>query len=77
MSQDTNAAAYPNAPIASEKIVIDRKTFFLDLKENNRGRFLKITEDVSGRRDTIMLPAEAFQDFAEALTRLVEFEGKL
>lgn len=50
-------------PIASEKIVFMRKIFFLDLKENPRGRFLKITEDVAGRRDTIMLPATAFKDF--------------
>lgn len=64
-------------PIASEKIMIDRKIFFLDLKENQRGRFLKITEDLGGRRDTIMLPAGAFKDFAEALERLIEFEGKL
>ena len=64
-------------PIASEKIVNERKIFFLDLKENQRGRFLKITEDVGGRRDTIMLPAEAFKDFAEALVRLIEFEAKL
>lgn len=63
-----------NDPLASEKINVDRKIFFLDLKENNRGRFLKITEDVGGRRDTIMLPAEAFQDFADALLRLVEFD---
>lgn len=64
-------------PIATEKIVNDRKIFFLDLKENHRGRFLKITEDVGGRRDTIMVPAPAFKDFIEALERLVEFEGKL
>ena len=64
-------------PIASEKIVNERKIFFLDLKENQRGRFLKITEDVGGRRDTIMLPAPAFKDFTEALERLIEFEAKL
>ena len=64
-------------PLASEKVSIERKIFFLDLKENQRGRFLKITEDVGGRRDTIMLPAEAFRDFAEAFARLVEFERKL
>lgn len=64
-------------PIASEKITTERKIFFLDLKENQRGRFLKITEDVGGRRDTILLPVEAFRDFAEALERLIEFEGKL
>ena len=64
-------------PLASEKIAVERKIFFLDLKENNRGRFLKITEDVGGRRDTIMVPAEAFKDFAEAFARLIEFESKL
>lgn len=64
-------------PLASEKIAVERKIFFLDLKENQRGRFLKITEDVAGRRDTIMLPAAAFPEFVEALQRLIEFEAKL
>jgi hypothetical protein len=64
-------------PLASEKIQVDRKVFFLDLKENQRGRFLKITEDVSGRRDTIMLPASGFQDFIKALSRIVDIEQKL
>jgi hypothetical protein len=64
-------------PLASEKITSDRKIFFIDLKENNRGRYYKITEDVGGRRDTIILPAEAAQEFVEALSRLAEFETKL
>jgi PurA ssDNA and RNA-binding protein len=67
----------PNEPLASEKITMDRKVFFLDLKENTRGRFLKITEDVGGRRDTIMLPSGAFREFLEAFARIVDFEGKL
>jgi hypothetical protein len=64
-------------PLASEKILTERKRFFLDLKENQRGRFLKITEDVGGRRDNLMLPMEAAQEFLEAFTRLVEFEATL
>ncbi len=56
-----------NEPIHTEKIFTDRKVFFLDLKENERGRFLKITEDVRGRRDTIMIPAEVLDDFVKAL----------
>jgi hypothetical protein len=52
----------------TEKILADRKIFFLDLKENSRGRVVKITEDVSGNRDTIMVPAEILGDFIEALT---------
>ena len=64
-------------PLASERIQVERKIFFLDLKENERGRFLKITEDVSGRRDTIMLPASALQEFVEALSRIVDIEQGL
>ena len=73
----SNTAHRTDDPLASEKIQVDRKVFFLDLKENQRGRFLKITEDVSGRRDTIMLPASGFQEFVEALTRIVDIEQRL
>ena len=61
----------------SEKIVNDRKIFFLDLKENDRGRFVKITEDMRGRRDTIMLPMEAAQEFVEALKRCLETNAEM
>jgi len=52
----------------TEKILSDRKTFFLDLKQNARGMVVKITEDVSGNRDTIMVPAEVLGDFIAALS---------
>jgi len=51
----------------TEKILSDRKIFFLDLKENSRGRVVKITEDVGGNRDTIMVPSEILGDFIAAL----------
>lgn len=57
-------------PLHTEKLVTDRKIFFLDLKENDRGRVIKITEDVRGRRDTIMLPVEMLRDFIDALHRI-------
>lgn len=52
----------------TEKILADRKTFFLDLKQNARGMVVKITEDVGGNRDTIMVPAEILGDFIAALS---------
>ena len=51
----------------TEKILADRKVFFLDLKENARGKVVTITEDVAGNRDTIMVPAEILPDFIAAL----------
>ena len=64
-------------PLYSEKVFSDRKIFFMDLKENDRGRFVKITEDVPGRRDTIMLPIEALDEFLDALNRVADFEEEL
>jgi hypothetical protein len=52
----------------TEKILADRKTFYLDLKQNARGMVVKITEDVGGNRDTVMIPAEILGDFIAALT---------
>lgn len=51
----------------TEKILADRKVFYLDLKRNARGMVVKITEDVGGNRDTIMVPAEILADFIAAL----------
>jgi hypothetical protein len=67
----------PHEVLASEQVMADRKKFFLDLKENSRGRFFKITEDVGGRRDTIMLPIEHAQEFIDALQRLRDLEETL
>jgi PurA ssDNA and RNA-binding protein len=64
-----------NPPLHTEKIVTDRKIFFLDLKENDRGRVVKITEDVRGRRDTIMLPVDALREFIDALQRIDEAQN--
>ncbi len=66
-----------NQPLASEKLAIDRKVFYIDLKENDRGRYVKITEDVGGRRDTIMVPVAALKEFHELLGRILEFETTL
>ncbi len=56
-----------NGLLHTEKIIADRKTFYIDLKENARGMVVKITEDVGGNRDTIMVPAEILSDFIQAL----------
>jgi len=75
MSENENGnpgAGRRGAPLHTEKIVTERKTFFLDLKENDRGRFIKITEDVKGRRDTIMVPIEVLNDFMDSLENIVD-----
>ena len=58
--------------LKSDKIQIERKTFVFALKENPRGRFLRITEDVGGRRDTIIIPAPGLDDFKKLLDEMVK-----
>lgn len=65
----TTRAPHPEI-ISSETFAVERKTFRLDLKENPRGRFLKITEDLGGRREIILLPESGFEEFAAAFDRL-------
>lgn len=58
--------------IASEKIQIERKLFFFDLKENQRGILLRITEEVRGHRDTIIVPATGLKDVYDTLGRMIK-----
>ncbi len=55
----------------SEQVQIERKVFSFDLKENPRGRFLKVTEDVGGRRDAIIIPATGLDQIREILERAI------
>ncbi len=58
--------------LKTDKIQIERKTFIFTLKENPRGRFLRITEDVNGRRDNIIIPATGLDEFKRILDDMVK-----
>ena len=58
--------------LKTDKIQIERKTFVFALKENPRGRFVRITEDVGGRRDTIIVPASGLREFQRAFEEMVK-----
>ena len=63
--------------LKSERIQIERKTFVLTLKENPRGRFLRITEDVGGRRDTVIIPSTGLEDFKKLLDEMVKASNEI
>jgi hypothetical protein len=60
-----------DAGLFSEQVQIERKLFSFDLRENPRGRFLRITEDVGGRRDTIIIPSTGLDQVREILDRVI------
>ena len=63
--------------LRTEKIQVERKTFIFTLKENPRGRFLRITEDVGGRRDNIIVPAPGLEDFKRIVDEMVKASSEI
>jgi hypothetical protein len=58
--------------LRSDRIQVERKVFTVSLRENPRGRFLRITEDVAGRRDNIIIPAPGLEEFAKLLAEFAQ-----
>jgi len=58
--------------IRTERLSVERKNFVFALKENQRGRFVRITEEVAGRRDTIIIPASGLGEFRQVLEQMIE-----
>lgn len=57
--------------LTSDKLHIENKTLFVDLKENDGGKFLQIAELSNDRRSTVVVPASGLAVFLETLQKLV------
>jgi hypothetical protein len=55
---------------------VENKKFFFDLKENPKGKYLRITES-SGGRSSIVIPENGLRAFSEILMHFVEIEKKV
>lgn len=53
--------------IEARELQIERKHFHVEFRENERGKFLRITEEAHGRRNTIIVPSTGVEDFTSAI----------
>ena len=51
---------------------VERKQITFDLKDNLQGTFLRITEEVSGRRNMIIIPATGLEQFRDLLNEMIK-----
>ena len=58
--------------IAAKELQIERKHFYIEFRENDRGRFLRITEEAHGRRNTIIVPSTGLDDFSAMLDEVLD-----
>ena len=72
---DENSSSYANAyrqysrdtVLESRELQVERKFFRFEVRDNDRGRFLRITEENQGRRNTVIVPDSGFEEFARVL----------
>jgi len=57
--------------IASRELQVERKHFFIEFRENERGRFLRITEEAHGRRNTVIVPSTGLNEFNTAVDAVI------
>ena len=68
----------PDREIHSERFRTDRgKTFFFDVKENENGKFVKITESIplgeeKFKRNFITVSEESLEEFISVAKKVVE-----
>jgi hypothetical protein len=61
--------------IQAKQLQIERKNFHIELRENERGKFLRITEEAHGRRNTIIVPSTGVDDFTKAIAEVLTNDG--
>ncbi len=57
--------------IASRELQVERQHYFLEFRENERGRFLRITEEAHGRRNTVIVPSTGLNEFNAAVDAVI------
>ncbi|XP_029113207.1 transcriptional activator protein Pur-alpha-like [Scleropages formosus] len=74
----------PRRALKSEFLVRENRKYYMDLKENQRGRFLRVRQTVnrgpgpwlgSSQGQTIALPAQGLIEFRDALAKLIDDYG--
>ncbi|HDS08935.1 MAG TPA: DNA-binding protein [Firmicutes bacterium] len=61
--------------IFSRELLVENKKFFFDVKENQNGRFLRITEKSWGRKSRIIIPITGVKQIIDILHNIKDFDN--
>jgi hypothetical protein len=59
------------------QVQIERKTITFILKENPRGRFLRIIEEGRGHNNSIIIPSTGLDEFQKLLDEMIKTSNEL
>ena len=60
--------------IEAKELQIERKHFHVELRQNDRGKSVRITEETHGRRNTIIVPTTGVEDLTAAIGEVLSTE---
>ncbi|MDR3459666.1 MAG: RNA-binding protein [Verrucomicrobiae bacterium] len=63
--------------LLTSELQIERKSFVFILKENPRGRFLRIIEAGGAKSNSIIVPATGLKDFQNVLADMVKADSEI
>lgn len=58
--------------LSLRELEIERKHFVIEFRENDRGKFLKITEEAHGRRNSVIIPSTGLAEFGQLLGEVLQ-----
>lgn len=57
--------------LARRELEVERKQLTVEIRENFRGRFLRITEKCGGKTNVVIIPDTGINDFNAALDAVI------
>jgi hypothetical protein len=67
----------PEDTLVTREIQVERKHFVAILKENPRGRFLRIAEEANGRSNSIIIPGPGLREFQKMLEEIIAASNEI
>lgn len=65
-----NRGSSEETVLNSESITVERKEFQIEKRRNNRGDFVRITENAGGRENRIIVPTTGADEFVKAFRKV-------
>ncbi|XP_002167629.1 transcriptional activator protein Pur-alpha isoform X1 [Hydra vulgaris] len=77
-SQERSGNRDDNDELASKSLRIQSKRYYVDVKENSRGRFIKLVEGLpNGTKNRLSFPMSVVPEVRDKLSKFAEFYSKL
>eukprot|EP00960_Hanusia_phi_P014590 430789-Hanusia_phi.AAC.3 len=73
MAAPLDGAGVEDIDLCRSSLLVEQKRIFLNLRENARGRYLRIAEVTGSNRSTIIIPSSGLMQLRSLLDEFIEY----